>query len=438
MPYAKSNRLSGERANKIGHLEVVNSELVNRLISEFEEPHYDGEDLPSVEWNLLDESDDILQTVFCVDGSLQTISSKGLPKREMSFIKTALLTLDQHALDKIDPDYPHPFRLKKIMEESALYHSTVFPLSRIQLPEMNSYNTVRRIIYESFLDESLNAEPIKTLKWLAYEKWTNNKDTRSLSFECPYCSEKIEGLPYDTEVGSCPHCGEEVYITDMLGFHLDMQDDSVPVTVATSYMLVHETMLLFTAIRFFWDDKKYTTLKNTLFLKDGPLALHSQYSKLVPRIRNFIIYAKKQGVPIYLAGQEKTGRFVEYLELLAMKSPNKLAYFIPDNDFIDKEIRERPNRQDPYGSRVNYGNKLFVCNDQYHHIVLSIPTGEYMSTNNIDDFVGAKKIINTVHKLISHKHENALLPIQLANGIASLSTYPSAQVLKLFSSKVID
>lgn len=49
-----------------------------------------------------------------------------------------------------------------------------------------------------------------------------------------------------------------------------------------------------------------------------------------------------------------------------------------------------------------------------------------------------KKIIGTVNKLISHKHENALLPIQLANGIASLSTYPSAHVLKLFASKVID
>jgi hypothetical protein len=71
-------------------------------------------------------------------------------------------------------------------------------------------------------------------------------------------------------------------------------------------------------------------------------------------------------------------------------------------------------------------------------VVLSIPTGEYKDTNNIDDLIGAKKIINTVHKLVSHKHENALLPIQLANGIASLSTYPSAQVLKLFASKIVD
>ena len=437
MPYKKSNRLSGEKASKFGHLEVINSGLVNRILDDFETPRSSMEDIPDINWKELEVSDDILQTVFCVDGSLQTISN-GMPKKELTFVKTALLTLDQRALNKIDPDFPHPFRLKKIMEESALYHATIIPHKNINLPELNSYDTVRKIIYESFMDESLNSEPMETLKWLAYEKWEDDKSIRSLSFECPHCEEKINGLEHNKSKDDCPHCKEEVYITDMLGFHLDMQDDSVPTTVATSYMLIHETMLLFTAIRFFWESKKYITLKNTLFLKDGPLALHSQYSKLVPRIRNFIIHAQKKEVPIYIAGQEKTGRFVDYLEMLVLKSPEKLSYFIPNNDFIDKEIRERPNRQNPYGSRVNYGNKLFVCNDKFHHIVLSIPTGDYMDTNNIDDLIGAKKIINTVNKLISHKHENALLPIQLANGIASLSTYPSAQVLKLFASKVIE
>ena len=437
MPYAQSSRLSGERASKLGHLEVIKSKLVNRLVDEFEAIS-NTEDLPLVNWIEIEETDDVLQNIWCVDGSLQTITSNTFPKKELSFIKTALLTLDQKALKEIDPDYPHPFMLKNIMKDSALFHSTVLPLRRIKLPELNSYNTVRKIIYESFLDLSLEGQPMDTLKWLAYEKWTENINARSLSFECPHCKVKIEGLSYDTEIGSCSHCQNEVYITDMLGFHLDMEDDSIPTTVSTSYMLMHETMLLFTPIKFFWESKKYTTLKNTLFLKDGPLSLNSQYSKLVPRIRDFIVYAKEKGVPIYLAGQEKSGKFVEYLELLTLNSPKKLAYFIPNNNFIDKEIRERPNRQDPYGSRVNYGNKLFVCNDKYHHVVLSIPTGEYKNTNNIDDFIGAKKIINTVHKLISHKHENALLPIQLANGIASLSNYPSAQTLKLFSSKILD
>lgn len=49
-----------------------------------------------------------------------------------------------------------------------------------------------------------------------------------------------------------------VFLTDMIGFHLDMGEESAPESVASAYMLVMETLMLFTAIRFFWDapDKK--------------------------------------------------------------------------------------------------------------------------------------------------------------------------------------
>jgi trehalose utilization protein len=36
-------------------------------------------------------------------------------------------------------------------------------------------------------------------------------------------------------------------------------------------------------------------------------------------------------------------------------------------------------------------------------------------------------------KILSNRHEGALLPVESANGIASLSTYPSAKALELFS-----
>ena len=36
MPYRAGNRLSGESASKLGHLDVIKSELVNELVSKFE------------------------------------------------------------------------------------------------------------------------------------------------------------------------------------------------------------------------------------------------------------------------------------------------------------------------------------------------------------------------------------------------------------------
>lgn len=438
MPYQNGSRLPAERANKLGHLEVVNSELVNRLVDQFVKPVGDSDSSQKLDWQEFTDLEEPLRIIFCVDGSLQTINNNQLPKKELSFVKTALLTLDQASLDKLDPNYPHPFALKKITSNSAIFHSTVFPLKGISLPDQNNYDAVRSIIYESLADSSLDAEPLKTLKWLAYEKWTGDTFKRSPSFECPHCNEKIDGLPYDTEVGTCPKCTGKVFISDMVGFHLDMQDDSVPATVATAYMLIHETLMLFSAIKFFWENKKFTTLSECLFLKDGPLSLNSQYSKLVIPIRRFFEYAQEKGITIHMAGQEKSGRFVEHLQFSARQAPSTLSYFIPSNDYIDREIRTKPNRIEPYGLRVNYGNKLFVNTDKYHQVVLSIPTGPYKDSKCIDDFIGARKIISTIVTLVSHRHEGALVPIQLANGIASLSTYPSAQVLKLFASRVIE
>ena len=96
-------------------------------------------------------------------------------------------------------------------------------------------------------------------------------------------------------------------------------------------------------------------------------------------------------------------------------------------------MHQRPERSEPYGIRTNYGNKIFVKSDEYHHLVLSIPTGDYKDSSSIDDLYGAPEILATLPTILSFKHENALVPIELANGVASLSSYPSAAVLKVFA-----
>lgn len=441
MPYSESGRLPAERANKLGHLEVVDSELVKSLIEQFESTTYSGQEY-ACEWNAFNSDEKPLNIIFCVDGSLQVIDSKTLPKKELSFIKVALLTLDKYAIDKIDNKYPHPLDLKRIMSDSALYHSTAFPLKGVTLKDMNNYNAVRKIIFDSFKDISLEKEPMNTLKWIIYEKWEEDETNTSPSFQCPHCEKEIESLSYDKEEDDCPHCNNLVYITDIIGFHLDMTDDHTPSTVATAYMLVYETILLFTPIRFYWDSKNFSTLEDTLFLKDGPLSLNSQYSKLVIPIRRFFEHAKDKNIKIHIAGQEKSGSFVEHLEIISKKilaeeEEQGLMYFLPDNKYIDHNIRIKPNKKEPYGHRVNYGNKMFVSTSKHHQIVLSIPTGEYKDVKELNDLIGVERIVKTIETLVSHKHEGALVPIQLANGIASLSTYPSANVLSLFASKVL-
>jgi hypothetical protein len=279
----------------------------------------------------------------------------------------------------------------------------------------------------------------ETLKWLAYEKW-NSSASRSPAFGCPHCGQDHPGLPYDADDGDCPHCGKNVFLTDMLGFHLDMNEDSAPDSVASSYMLVMENLMLFTAVRVLWQHSDRHVLSDTLFIKDGPLTLRGQYSKLVPAIRSLLDHAKHVQRPIHLIGQEKSGKFFEHLQAIAQFAPPQERgcnphYAVLTHDYVRREVYRSPDLSNPYGLRTNFGEKLLLKFDPGTYMVLNVPTGLYNSAGDFPtttDLIGLPRILATLPALVTHKFEGALFPIELANGIASMSSYPSGKILQRF------
>ena len=68
-------------------------------------------------------------------------------------------------------------------------------------------------------------------------------------------------------------------------------------------------------------------------------------------------------------------------------------------------------------------------------MVLSVPTGNYCERGDFPvagDLIGLDRILATLPELVSRRFEGGLYPIELANGIASLSSYPSARILQRF------
>jgi len=430
MPYKAGERLPAERASRLGHLDVLKSELVKKLCKSFEDP-VQSPVSTTCTWGAIPSKEEPLVLVFGIDGSMQVIESESPPYKALAFVKTALLRLDQVALSSIDKESPHPLALRDILADSALYHATVLPLRYVIIPGMSVYDAVRQAIFESVKDASLDGGPFETLKWLIYQKW-DKKENRDLPyFECPHCEYQKTTLTFDSDVGQCPNCKGKLNVTDMLGFHQEMAPDSAPETVATAYMNIHETLLLFTGIRYFWEKKK-KVLSNCLFVKDGPLSIRAQYSKLVAPIRRFLAFARDQGCHVHIIGQEKTGAFAEHLQLIGNSAPIQ-SLFIPSNQYIKEQIQHRPNRGAPYGKDTNYGAKVFVRINHYHQMVLNIPTGEYVENPTLSNLIGAERIFATLPTILSSRFEGALLPIELAHDIASLSTYPSAQILKIFA-----
>ena len=437
MAYSSTGgKLPFESASKLGHLKVIESEWVNSLIRDFETNDLGNEALYDNNiWNDFNiNSAEPLKHIWVSDGSFVEITEN---KKELAFVKTALMTIEQRKIVKIDKEFPHPLLMQDIMKDSALFHATVFPLKNLKSSKGNIFDTVRHIIFDSMKQDE-NGLYFETLKWLVYKKWSEIKEN-SPSFECPHCGKKIDdGVPYDMDMGICPHCKKEVLLTDMIGFHLDMNEDNAPSSVASSYMLIMELLMLFTVIRLHWMNKDKALVSNTLYIKDGPMTLGRQYSKLVPCIREFLQFAKDEERPIHIMGCEKSGTYFEYLSKLSKfvsVEKGKLKYAVLNHGYIRREIQRAPDHINPYGSRTNYGEKVFVVIDSNTHMTLNMSTGEYNPDDKfpvMSDIIGLKRILATLPSLISRKYEGALYPVELVNGIASMSDYPSAKILQDF------
>ncbi|MBN2348216.1 MAG: hypothetical protein JXJ22_05235 [Bacteroidales bacterium] len=437
MPYQQGNRLPPERASKLGHLEVIQSDLVQKLCKSFNDPEFVEQTNTISKWEQLPIDGIELKIIFSTDGSIQVIENPNPPFKAIAFVKSALLRVDQYAIAKIDKDTPNPFALRDLMKESALYHSTAFPLRNVFIEGKTNFNSIREIMFESVKDKGLNdsleGAMMDTLKWIAYEKWLDIPKQELERFGCPHCEKNVATLPYNEEKGKCPECGGEIFITDMFGLHQSMTDDFAPNQVASDYMGVSETLMIFTPIRFYWETNR-VILKNCLFVKDGPLSLRATLAKLSAPIRRFFEYAKSKEIEVAMIGQEKSGQFYDHLQLIGNSaSPN--SFFIPDNRYIQEHIKHN-NTAAVYGADTNYGAKLFVKMNDYHKMVINIPTGErgeFVTSPSQIHLINFKNIIATIPKILSNKFEGALLPIELANKIASLSTYPSAKALELFA-----
>lgn len=441
MPYQQGNRLPPERASKLGHLEVIQSPLVQKLCKNFNDLEFAEHTDSLSRWEPLPNDGSELKIIFSTDGSLQVIENPNPPFKAIAFVKSALLRVDQYAISKIDKDTPNPFALRDLMKEAALYHSTAFPLRNVFIEGKSNYDAVREIIFESVKDKGLNdslqGAMMETLKWIAYEKWLDKPNKELEKFGCPLCGENAATLPFNEEKGNCPSCGGEIFITDMFGLHQTMTDDYAPNQIASDYMGVSETLMIFTPIRFYWENKR-EVLKNCLFIKDGPLSLRATLAKLSAPIRRFFEFAKLQGIEIAMIGQEKSGQFFDHLQLIGNAAPVN-SCFIPDNTYIQEQIKHN-NTIAVYGADTNYGAKIFVKLNDYHKMVINIPTGqrgEFVTSPSQTHLINFKNIIATLPKILSNRFEGALLPIELANNIASLSTYPSAKTLELFADKIL-
>jgi len=124
VPYGSGERLPGERASRLGHLDVLKSPLVKKLCESFEDGST-SKPATAAQWNFINCSTEATSICFGVDGFLPADRIGDQALQSNCVVKTALVMLDQPALNAIDKAEPHPFMIRDILARSQVYHATV-------------------------------------------------------------------------------------------------------------------------------------------------------------------------------------------------------------------------------------------------------------------------------------------------------------------------
>ncbi len=200
---------------------------------------------------------------------------------------------------------------------------------------------------------------------------------------------------------------------------------------------VLEVLTLFHLVVRYWITKP-EALSEILFLKDGPLLLRAQLSRLVEPIRAFIKHLRVRDVPFHIAGIEKNGELVDHVEEIQKHLPEPGDFFLPSVRYILEEIAGLQYDPARYRNRVQYGAKVVVRLGHHHVVVLDVPTGDFLTDPRPDDLVGLTEIAGVLAEMTSYSHDNALIPIVLANQYCSISERPSGDILKAFAGNLFN
>jgi hypothetical protein len=302
------------------------------------------------------------------------------------------------------------------------------PLSGVVTPGQTVLASIRQSIDHALRHWDL----YDTLQFLVSREWLPEFEMDA-HMGCIGCGRDFV-LPRSAKRFDCPHCMTPHTLADYLSLVSGPPEDWATEDVAINLRTIFETLLL---LRFLVRYRDRPILRRTVFVKDGPLLLRAQLSRLVEPIRAFFSYLNEQGRPVYVVGIEKTGDLVEHIPLIAKTLMEPGDYFLPSVAYLHERIQGVPFVAADYRNRVQYGAKVVVRLGPQHTVAFNVPTGEFTTEPQVDGLYGFPISMSILSEMLSHRYENALVPLVLVNQMASISQTPSTDILQSFARRLL-
>lgn len=437
MAYKSSSGLPMERASKIAHMKLIQDDSVIELLQSFHSDEMpldppglevSGNISPDVEGGVH------IRHIVTIDGGLSVVPSPVKREKTLAFIQVGTCLLKVSDLNEMKNSPMMDPREVQDKLNKISYRPTILPLAGVRRPGMTVRHTIRSCINGVLSSAYTNLYPV--LEFLLFRKWDPDAEYELPSMNCYGCSETIL-VPENSKIFSCSECGYEHYLSDYLQIGQEGGEEWSREDSAYALMAVLETLSLFEIPAFYVKKNRADELKEILFVKDGPLLLRAALSRLVEPIREFISWMRDSGFELNLIGVEKDGDFTNFISEHKNIFANQGDFFLPSAKFLVEEVGGREFDASTYRNRVNYGSKVAVKLGSNHHVVLHVPTGVFSADPAPADLIGFGRIVRVLFSLLSSQHENALIPLVLANKAVSLSREPSSGILKDFVDEMI-
>jgi ribosomal protein S27AE len=431
MSYTSSSHFPVERASKIGHIKIIQEPHIQRWINAFEKVDTDSETTLGELSGKLDLSQvGMLENIVAIDGSHVAVPNAIYSHKRIAFITASAIVLGRSEVTamKTNPILD-PRDMAKQLQRSTKSMAAVLPLSGVSLPGETVVDSIRRTI-----DETLHVEGLyDTSQFLVSREWLTEYTVEE-HMQCVKCGEEFFLTRFARRF-RCPRCYHYNTLSDYVGIVQSPPEDWAKEEGAISLRTIMETLLLMSFLKLY--AHRPIILKRTLFVKDGPLLLRAQLSRLIEPIRAFLKYLKDIGRDIHIVGVEKTGDLVEHIPQIknSLKEPGD--YFLPTVQYLQERIHGVPYVEAVYRNRVQYGSKVIVRLSPNHIVVFNIPTGEFLTAPKEFDLYGFQQSMALLSEMVSYSYENALIPLVLANSAASISMKPSSDILETFAKRLL-
>ncbi|HAE4962941.1 TPA_asm: NurA domain-containing protein [Salmonella enterica subsp. salamae serovar 18:z10:z6] len=447
---SRSNK-PNEWAAKINHTHLINDKFIQDFLSQCNLPknrsEIDKKDLEYIS-SLVTTDKNPIKFILAVDGGYTNVDvQKNFPSAQFSFFQFGAIMFSTEDLKNLSTKpYIFPEDMQKL--HNLQRYKLALPTENIILDSAESLkNSVRKSIYDFFMQEREKNSFIETLKWFIFEEYLATPiDSYNLASNpnldigtgkiTLYRKSMNSDYTFDSPDG-------KIYLTDVFRLHEVVDEEQGAAGLLGYLTRIIEQFILIHFIKFILKYQR-SLLSEFLFISDGPLSFSGQGANMNAPMRKLCNYLYNNH-NINLVGIEKSGAFVDHAYEIS-KAKDKDALIKPrdilllSNKYIYKYIIPGDHTKMHYGNTSYYSGKVIYMTKDEQTLVITVPTPS--KDSNLcpakSDYYNLDIILRNVELLRCNMYDNSIVPVAIANKLVSLANHPSKILLEKFATTNID